>query len=147
MDQATAGTAGTTAIGARAAVARGMLALAAAPATGETAPPVPRLRVIQGGRDPAVLRRRRSLVALLVALALTLTGLATRAFGSPAEEAPTPVAGHVTIAPGETLWEVAVANAPAGTDPRAYLEQLRRLNGLDAAPIPAWTVVLLPATD
>lgn len=121
-------------------------AMAAVPAPQVDILEPPKLRVIHGGRHPAVLRRRRATLALVTVLALTVTALGTRALGSPAEEAPIPVAGHATVAPGETLWDVAVAHAPAGTDPRAYLEQVRRLNGLDDAPIPAWTVVLLPAS-
>lgn len=129
--------------------AMGSLAFGGVPAGApETdAPPRrPQLRVITGGRHPAAVRRRRALVSLLAGLTIVVAAVGGRALASPTEEAPTPVAGHATIAPGETLWDVAVANAPAGTDPRAYLEQLRRLNGIDDAPIPAWTVVLLPAS-
>ncbi len=54
--------------------------------------------------------------------------------------------GQVTVAPGQTLWDIAVTHAPRGSDPRAYLLRLRQRNGLDMDPVPAWTVVLLPET-
>ncbi len=53
-------------------------------------------------------------------------------------------AGTVTIRPGDTLWEVAVAHAPPGTDPRVYVDRLRDLNDLHGFHVPAWTVLLLP---
>lgn len=54
---------------------------------------------------------------------------------------------HVIVAPGQTLWDIAVAHAPPGSDPRAYLLQLRQANGLDGRAVPAWTVLLLPEPD
>lgn len=55
------------------------------------------------------------------------------------------VAGHVVIEPGETLWDVAMATAPDGVDPRDQLAEIQELNGIRAADVDAWTVVLLPA--
>lgn len=107
------------------------------------------------GRLPrSVYRRRRAVVA--VAAVAAIAGLLSAAPAVPVGAAPgrsAPVAASqapqttvraVTIAPGDTLWEVAVAHAPAGTDPRAYLARLRELNGFDGSQVPAWTVVLLP---
>lgn len=54
---------------------------------------------------------------------------------------------YVTVAPGQTLWDIAVAQAPPGSDPRSYLLRLREANGLDARHVPAWTVVILPHPD
>lgn len=51
---------------------------------------------------------------------------------------------RVTVAPGQTLWDIAVAHAPPGTDPRAYLQRVRDVNALDRRPVPAWTVVFIP---
>jgi hypothetical protein len=52
----------------------------------------------------------------------------------------------VTVQPGQTLWDVAVAHTADGQDPRATMEQLRELNGLDGTQVPAWTPVVLPAS-
>jgi hypothetical protein len=92
--------------------------------------------------DATFLRRRLVALGILVVLVTLLAVV----IGRPGAQAQLedPVAGHVVVQPGETLWDVAVASAPDGVDPRAQLEALRELNGLDGA-IDAWTVVLLPA--
>jgi hypothetical protein len=88
-------------------------------------------------------RRRLVALALLVVLAFALT-VAIGRVGAGAE-LEDPVAGHVVVAPGETLWDVAVATAPAGMDVRQHLAELQALNGFEGRDLAAWTVVLLPA--
>lgn len=98
----------------------------------------------RGSVSRAVIWRRRAVAVLaLVALAFVLT-VAIGRVGAEAELEDR-VAGHVVVAPGETLWDVAVATAPAGMDVRRHLADLAALNGLEGADVPAWTVVLLPA--
>jgi hypothetical protein len=93
---------------------------------------------------PATIWRRRSVaVAMLVVLAFLLT-VAIGRVGAGAELTD-PVAGHVVVAPGETLWDVAVATAPPGVDVREQLVALEALNGLESGDVAAWTVVLIPA--
>lgn len=93
---------------------------------------------------PATYRRRRlKLLGGLVLVVFVLTVLIGRA-GAEAEFAD-PVAGHVVVEPGDTLWEVALDTAPEGVDPRQQLASLRELNGLDGAHLDAWSVVLIPA--
>lgn len=107
-----------------------------ASATPVAAPPVTVSR--------ATLRRRR-LVALVALLVLsTLLTMAIGRVGAQAELAE-PVAGHAVVAPGDTLWDVAVDTAPNGVDPREQLAAIRGLNGLDSSAVAPWTVVLLPA--
>jgi Tfp pilus assembly protein FimV len=91
----------------------------------------------------AIWRRRLVAVAVLVALAFLLT-VAIGRVGAGAELAD-PVAGHVVVAPGETLWDVAVATAPPGVDVRQQLAALETLNGFTSSDVAAWTVVLIPA--
>ena len=92
---------------------------------------------------PAPRPRRAALWLAGLVLTAAVTGAAVSASATP--EAP-PAAGHVVLAPGETLWEVAVRTAAPGVDPRAQLRDLLLLNDLDPAVAPAaWTVVLLPA--
>lgn len=90
-------------------------------------------------------RRDRGRVALWlgalgVALLLALTAGGQLADADPAE----PVAGQTVLAPGDTLWDVAVTHRPDGTDVGSYLAAIRELNGFSSASVPAWTVVLLP---
>jgi hypothetical protein len=91
----------------------------------------------------AIWRRRLAAVVALVALAFLLT-VAIGRVGAGAELAD-PVAGHVVVAPGETLWDVAVATAPPGVDVRQQLAELEALNGFTSGDVGAWTVVLIPA--
>jgi Tfp pilus assembly protein FimV len=88
-------------------------------------------------------RRRLAVLAGLVLVVFALTVLIGRA-GAEAELAD-PVAGHVVVAPGDTLWAIAVDTAPDGVDPRQQLEALRQLNGLESGHLDVWTVVLIPA--
>jgi hypothetical protein len=85
---------------------------------------------------------RRAVVLLaVVALFVGGAGMAASALATPTDP---PVGGHVVLQPGETLWDIAVRSAPVGTDPRTQLDTIRRLNGLGAGALDAWTVVLLP---
>lgn len=87
--------------------------------------------------------RRRAVVGLaLVVLAVAVMAV----FGAPGEIAPTTPAAvaTVTLQPGDTLWDVAVAATPDGGDPRVMLERIRALNGFAGDAVPAWTVVVLP---
>ena len=88
-------------------------------------------------------RRRAAVLGGLLAVALLFTFLAGT--GGADAQLQHPAAGYVTVEPGQTLWDIAVDHAPAGTDPRAYLATMRRLNGLDTAAVDAWTVLMLPA--
>ena len=106
------------------------------------APVIP-LRPRPAATPTHVYWRRRAVVALVVA-ALAVAVLAV--FGSPAAVPAAEPAGvtTVTLQPGDTLWDVAVAATPAGGDPRVMLERIRALNGFDGDVVPAWTVVVLP---
>ncbi len=89
-------------------------------------------------------RRRRAGVVAAAILALGLVG--ATAVLVRAEPTVPVAAGHVVLAPGETLWDVAVRTAAPGVDPRAQLRDVILLNDLDPAVAPdAWTVVLIPA--
>jgi hypothetical protein len=88
------------------------------------------------------LRRRLVVLAVLLVVGFLLT-VAIGRVGAQAE-LEDPVAGHVVVEPGQTLWDVAVATAPDGVDARQQLADLRELNGTDGE-VEAWTAVLLPA--
>jgi Tfp pilus assembly protein FimV len=88
-------------------------------------------------------RRRLGAVAVLVLLAFGLTVAIGRVTAG--AQLADPVAGTATIAPGETLWDVAADTAPSGSDTRDQLGRIVELNALDGGDVAAWTVVLLPA--
>jgi hypothetical protein len=107
-------------------------------------PARPDLRVVPARPTGRVLAARRLVaVAVLLGVVLLLTGLVGRvtAAAGPTEL----VAGQVVAGPGETLWDIAVATAPAGVDAREHLAAIVRLNGFDGGALAPWTVVLLPA--
>lgn len=108
----------------------------------------------RGGRPPLTLvtapgsraslwrRRAGALVVLLVLIVGLLAGIDRIGASADLQDR---VSGHVVVEPGQTLWDVAVTSAPDGVDPRAQLAAIKELNGLRAADVDAWTVVLLPA--
>lgn len=88
--------------------------------------------------------RRRLAVAVVTAItAIALTMLVGG--GTAGADLDAPTAGTATVAPGETLWDVAADTAPSGMDPREQLSRIVELNGFDGTAVDAWTVVLLPA--
>ena len=96
-----------------------------------------------GGTSGVYVRRRIVVLAWLVVVAFALT-VAIGRVGAEAELADA-VAGSVVVEPGGTLWDIAVATAPDGVDPRQQLRDLRSLNGITGSHVDAWSVVLLPA--
>jgi LysM repeat protein len=69
--------------------------------------------------------RRRRLGALLAGSAV---GYILYASGGAAAGTPTVT---YTVAPGDTLWEVATERYPSSEDPRTTIEAIRRENGLE----------------
>lgn len=54
----------------------------------------------------------------------------------------------VTIRERETLWDIAEAHAPRGTDIRKYVYRIRKLNGItNPGAIQTGQVILLPKGD
>ncbi len=102
------------------------------------------LRLVTPPPTRASTWRRRAVAVVLVLTLLLLLAAAVGQVGASADLEDR-VSGHVVIEPGETLWDVAVATAPDGVDPRAQLASIRELNGFGGADVDAWTVVLLPA--
>ncbi len=93
--------------------------------------PTRRVRAAAARRHRMQIRRRRSaLVAAALGLIVVFL-LATGPSGSaPASKASAPRA--VTVQQGDTLWELAEMYAPDGIDPRAYVDLLTEVNGLDS---------------
>ncbi len=88
---------------------------------------------------------RRSLAVVLAIVLLVTGAILVLGGGDAGAQLADPVAGHVVVSPGETLWDVAVVTAPEGVDAREQVRAIQELNGLDGAQVPAWSVLLLPA--
>jgi Tfp pilus assembly protein FimV len=109
-----------------------------------TAPPTAaEVAALRPATRASAWRRRIGAVAVLVLLAFLLTVAIGRVTAG--ADLADPVAGTVTVGPGETLWDVAAATAPAGVDTRQQLEAIVDLNGFDGGSVEPWTVILLPA--
>jgi LysM repeat protein len=90
------------------------------------------------------LRRRVAVAALAMGIVLAGSGLVR---GSTPPVASTPDAPRsVQVTAGLTLWEVARDHAAPGTDLRAYVAEILRLNDLDAPPGPG-TRIKLPRSS
>ena len=96
--------------------------------------PVERARRRAAAARRAEIRRRR---AALVVLPLLVAGfiLASGPGGvSTASRSGAPEA--VVLQAGQTLWDVAERYAPAGVDPRAYVDAVLEKNGITGVPAP-----------
>ena len=88
-------------------------------------------------------RGRLLLLLLLVALAFVAFSMArtvTQAGTGPAR----PATRYVTVHPGQTLWQIARAVAPAD-DPRDTVDRIRDLNQLDTTVLQAGQRLVVPA--
>lgn len=84
--------------------------------------------------------RRRRLGALVVAAALAVGVYA----GGVAGAEPRPV--HYTVAPGDTLWGIAIEHTAVWEDPRPKVEAIREANDLSGYEIyPGMSLVLPPS--
>ena len=84
--------------------------------------------------------RRRRLGVLFVAAVLAFALYAGA--GAGAEQPTVPY----TVAPGETLWDIAVENTLPGEDPRPKVEEIREVNDLPGSTIhPGMTLEVPPA--
>jgi len=99
-------------------------------------------------RPGARLTRRGRLMLTLLCLVLLVSAgvLATggRSAVAGSERGAVATAELVTVAPGETLWEIAERAAP-GVDPRETIERIIDLNALESSAVAAGSVLLLPA--
>lgn len=83
-------------------------------------------------RRRAVARRRAGLALVVVVMSVALLFAGGPASVSSADDRRGPRA--VVVQPGQTLWSLAERYAGAGVDPRAYVDAILALNGLDGPP-------------
>ena len=96
---------------------------------------------------PATLRLTARGRAVLMVLALVLVAAwslsGTRAAAGVAE--PALVVTPVTVAPGQTLWQIASTVTAPDEDVRDVVARLVELNGLDGASLQAGQQILVPS--
>lgn len=87
------------------------------------------------GRDAVVYpfprrlpHRRRVPAGMLIAFA-TVLGLAAGSWEAPAPPTAPAASRSVVVEPGETLWSIALEQAPQGSDVRSYVDRIVALNG------------------
>ena len=108
--------------------------------------PVASPRRVAEDRHPAPmhLTRRGRVAVILLALAVLLGGslAATRAMA----EGPTsaPEVQRYVVAPGDTLWDLAVGVAKPGEDVREVVRDIETLNGMSSVALTAGQELLLP---
>ncbi len=83
-------------------------------------------------------------VALVLLVPVAVLVMARAAAGATASR-PAAVVETVRVAPGDTLWSIALRHAPAGTDPRPWIFRTAALNGLHDAQLMPGEVLRLPA--
>jgi nucleoid-associated protein YgaU len=108
----------------------------------------PHLRVVSAGpaRASAVYRRRRLLAAVVLLVVAGAAVLGWSGLRAQDATAAVPVAVHtVVVAPGDTVWDLARAHAPAGVAVDAYALEIVRVNGVEPAALAPGSVLRLPA--
>lgn len=99
----------------------------------------------QMGRGRLATRRRQALMGAVVTAVIAggglLSGGAAAAVGghSPASQR------TVVVAPGDTLWSLAVRHAPADASLQAYAARVAQVNAVDPAGLRPGSVLRLPA--
>lgn len=111
--------------------------------------PVTRARHVACAPRPPMSLTRRGRLLLTVLSLLTLVAVAVLATGGvPASAGSEPgsaaTAERVTVRPGDTLWAIALRQAP-GVDPRQTVDAILDLNALESSAVQAGTVLLVPA--
>jgi hypothetical protein len=92
-----------------------------------------------------------ALLAIAVVAVLLITGGGGAAAGLTSPVGPVDQDGawpsgaaHVVVGPGETVWGLVAAHAPAGVDLAVYVDSVLEHNGLQGSTVRAGTVVRLP---
>lgn len=90
-------------------------------------------------------RRRYALRRLVVGLVLIGIPAGVLATGGESMEPAAASSGEtVVVQPGDTIWEIAQVRTPAGTDPRAFVDAIIALNGLDGGVLEAGDELEMP---
>jgi hypothetical protein len=85
-------------------------------------------------RRARLVMMRRRIVSLSVVVLIAAGVLAGGGIGHSQVASAPGAPRSVTLAPGQTLWDLARRHAPQRIDPRVYIEAVLALNGLEAPP-------------
>ena len=95
-----------------------------------------------GRRQRAVyLRRRIAAVATIAALALAISGLWAMRSNAASDAG---LEATVVVAPGETVWDIAMDYLPHGQRPQVYVAEILRHNDIDPAAVVPGAALQLP---
>ena len=98
-----------------------------------------------GGHLRLTGRGRGLLIAVALGLAATWTVLGPGAHAG--DGVPAVQVTAVTVAPGQTLWQLARSVAGPDQDVRDVVDELVQLNGLDGVALQVGQQLLVPVTD
>jgi len=90
---------------------------------------------------------RFTFVLLVVSLLFAMAAVISANSGDSAVESKVNVkasAHSIVVEQGDTLWSIAAANKPGKQDIRAYIEEIKSLNKLQASSLKQNQVLLLP---
>ena len=87
------------------------------------------------------LRRRIAAVLTIVAVALAISGLWAMRSNAASDAG---LEATVVVAPGETVWDIALDYLPEGQRPQVYVAQILRHNDVDPAAVVPGAVLQLP---
>ena len=111
----------------------------------------PRRRPVEARRSQVRLTRRGRLVVLALALVVVAAVAVWLAAGSAAthDQGSATQIEVVTVAPGDTLWDIAsdAAAATGGTDVRDMMDRIQQLNTLDSSVVYTGQELRIPAAD
>lgn len=99
---------------------------------------VARARAARARRRYALRRLAVGLVLVGIPAGVVATG------GEPMEPVAASSGETVVVQPGDTIWDIAQVRTPAGTDPRAYVDAIIALNGLDGGALEAGDELEMP---
>lgn len=88
----------------------------------------------RAARQMRVVYLRRRLALAAVFLFIVLAWLTAGGVGNSATASKDGAPQRVTLAAGETLWDLADRYAPDGVDPRAYVDAIAEMNKIEGAP-------------
>ncbi len=93
-------------------------------------------------RRRQVVEGRRRLALLMAAVTVTVGVALGTATGPSGVTSRASAPATVVLQPGDTLWGVATDFAGPSVDPRAYVDELQDLNGIEGAPRAGMQVTL-----
>jgi hypothetical protein len=90
-----------------------------------------RARASRQARHARMMARRRRTVGAVTVASILFAGIFATGPAGSSSASPNRATHRIVVHQGDTLWSLAERFAPSGTDPRAYVDEIVALNGLD----------------